>query len=190
MRLKTLFWDDSYGLVFSGRKVVPEDVISSTFPDVQEREENEFMKSILWSRSRSTWYCDQKYSTILLHENCIVQQKKQTKKQHYTIKKKNTKKPHNKSKSARNKVALFYCLFMSCKIVTDQVWQKKSINFILVHDFVSRLRQLTSIGLKIFMTSVDATLHFFYLRQMEDCILGYLEDSILGYLEDSILGYL
>ena len=36
----------------------------------------------------------------------------------------------------------------------DRVWQKKSINFILVHETVSHLGQLTSIGPAFSMLSV------------------------------------
>ena len=79
MRLKTLFSDDSYDLYTLDTKyVVPEDVVSNTFPNVHKRrrkQANEFLQSRLWNRSKAISY------TVTINgvqffciENCTVQQ--------------------------------------------------------------------------------------------------------------------
>ena len=54
--------------------------------------------------------------------------------------------------------------------VMDPVWQKKSINFILDHEILSHLGQLTSTP-----CSRQMSHYFVYFRQEEDSILEYMK---------------
>ena len=79
MMLRWLFSDNSCDLYTLDIKyVVSGNAISSTLPKVQKIEEkqlNKFLKSRLWNRAKTIWYCNEKWSKILLYENCTVQQK-------------------------------------------------------------------------------------------------------------------